>query len=265
MLRSLKDLEGYMVTASDGDIGSVADFLLDDERWVVRYLVVQTGGFLSLEGRQVLISPISFREADWSSRRFRLALTSEKVKSGPSVDVDNPVSRQYEQTYNGYYGYPRYWEYDGFWGMGAHPSALSTGMWNEASPARSNKPSGDAHLHSDKEIRGYHIQGSDEAIGHIRDCIVDDETWKVRYLVIDTSNWWLGKSVLLAPHWASRISWIERKVFVDLSRQKIKDSPEWKPGTGVNREYETRLYDYYGRPVELLPEGFPGSTKDERR
>jgi hypothetical protein len=68
MLRSLKDLERYTVSATDGDVGSVVDFLLDDERWIVRYLVVETGGFL--DGHRVLISPISFRSADWSTRSF---------------------------------------------------------------------------------------------------------------------------------------------------------------------------------------------------
>jgi hypothetical protein len=98
-------------------------------------------------------------------------------------------------------------------------------------------------------VRGYHIQGKDEAIGHIDDFIVDDETWEVRYLVIDTKNWWFGKKVLVSPHWANRISWLEKTVYVDMSRQAIKDCPEWNPDAGVNREYEARLYDYYGRPV----------------
>jgi hypothetical protein len=98
-------------------------------------------------------------------------------------------------------------------------------------------------------MRGYHIEGTDAAIGHVDDFIIDDETWAVRYLVIDTRNWWLDKKVLVAPHWTSRISWAEKKVFVDLSRQAIKNSPEWNPTAPINREYEARLYDYYGRPV----------------
>jgi len=113
MLRSLKELEHYAVSATDGDIGHVADFLLDDERWIVRYLVVETGGFFS--GRRVLISPISFRQVDWSLRGFHLALTRDRVKNSPSVDVDKPVSRQHELDYFGYYGYPRYWGYSGLW------------------------------------------------------------------------------------------------------------------------------------------------------
>jgi hypothetical protein len=104
-------------------------------------------------------------------------------------------------------------------------------------------------LRSEKEIRGYHIEGIDAAIGHVDDFIIDDETWEVRYLVVDTRNWWLDKKVLVAPQWTNRISWAEHKVFVDLSRQAIKASPEWIPTAPINREYEARLYDYYGRPV----------------
>ena len=81
MLRSLNDLEQYTVSATDGDIGSVVNFLLDDKRWTVRYLVVKAGGHFT--GRQVLISPISFREADWTTQRFHLALTQDKIKNSP--------------------------------------------------------------------------------------------------------------------------------------------------------------------------------------
>src|SRR5208283_3789493 len=129
MLRSLKDLENYKVSATDGDIGHVVNFLLDDERWVARYLVVETGG--SLGGRAVLISPISFRQADWSTRRFHLALTMEKIRNSPSVDVDKPVSRQHERDYYGYYGYPRYWDSTGSWGTGDFPRLLAGAGWNE--------------------------------------------------------------------------------------------------------------------------------------
>lgn len=108
--------------------------------------------------------------------------------------------------------------------------------------------SGDVHLRSDEEVRGYHVEGSDAAIGHIEDFIVDDETWEVRYLVVDTRNWWFGKKVLVMPQWASRISWTERKVYLDLSRQQIKDSPEWNAAAAIDRAYETRLHDYYRRP-----------------
>ena len=86
-------------------------------------------------------------------------------------------------------------------------------------------------------------------IGHVDDFIVDDETWAIRYLVIDTRRWWLDRKVLVAPHWAERISWDENKVCLNLPRQTIKHSPTWHADASVTREYEARLYDYYGRPA----------------
>jgi hypothetical protein len=246
MLRSLKDLERYNVSATDGDIGSVADFLLDDERWAIRYLVVKTGSFFN--ERRVLVSPIFFREVDWSATRFHVALTMDKVKNSPSVDTNKPVSRQNERDYYGYFGYPYYWGSSGMWGTGNFPGTLLAREWYNPSADCTDEP-GDAHLRSVQEVRGYHIQGSDESIGHVDDFIVDDLTWAIRYLVVDTSNWWVSKKVLIAPPWATRVSWGERNVYVDMPRQAIKDSPEWNAYAAVNREYETRLYDYYGRPV----------------
>lgn len=237
MLRSLKDLERYAVSATDGDVGSVANFLFDDEHWTVRYLVVETGKFFN--EHRVLITPASFRQIEWSNRHFHLALPKDKIKNSPSVDADKPVSRQHEQDMCRYYGY------DFYWGVGttsAHPDMLVAG-------ARDGSHSGDdVHLRSVREVRGYHIQGSDDAIGHVADFIVDDDTWEIRYLVVDTSNWWVSNEVLVAPRWANRISWLDKKVLVDLSRDTIKNCPRWDPTAPINREYETRLYDYYGRP-----------------
>ena len=256
MLRSLKDLERYTVSATDGDIGSVEDFFLDDEQWTIRYLVVDTVKFL--DGREVLISPISFRQAEWSTHRFHLALTMAAIENCPSVDMDKPVSRQHEQDFNQYYGYPPYWGYSGVWGVGSSPALLAI-RTGEVAAARatekSEERSYDVHLRSTNEVRGYDIQGTDEAIGHVEDFIVDDETWEVRYLVIDTSNWWFGKKVLVAPKWASRISWEEKVVHVEMSRESIKNSPVFDPSLVINREYETHLYAYFGRPAYWAPDG----------
>ena len=247
MLRSLKDLERYKVKATDGDIGHAENFLVDDERWVVRYLVVETKGFLN--GTQVLISPISISDAQWPAKIIQLALTKQKVIDSPGIDVDQPVSRQQEALQSRYYGYPAYWGYTGgLWGMGPYPSLLRTDSWRDTTPETDPQDFGDVHLRSAKEATGYLVEGNDGAIGHVADFIVDDETWAVRYLIVDTSNWWVGKKVALAPQWASRIDWDRRQVRVDMSRQAIKDSPTW-PGPGaVNREYEELLFAHYGLP-----------------
>jgi len=254
VLRSLKDLERYKASATDGDIGRVVSFLLDDERWIVRYLVVEPGSFL--DARQVLISPASFRKAEWPTRQFHLALTMEKVRNSPSIDVDKPVSRQHEGDFSRYYGFPYYWRAPGLWGWGSYPDSLAAAGSDETAAGHSEL-SGDVHLRSSRDVSRYQIQGTDGAIGHVDDFLVDDETWEVRYLVIDTSNWWFGRKVLVAPHWASRVSWEESKVYIDMSRQKIKNGPEWNSSSGIGLEYEARLADYYGRPVHRAGSAHP--------
>ena len=244
MLRSLNKLERYKVRATDGDLGSVVDFLLDDQRWTVRYLVVDTGGLFG--GRKVLISPISFRTVDYSAEKFHLALTVDKIKNSPSVDLDKPVSRQHERDYYGYYGYPNYWGYGGMWGTGYYPSAMSTPEYDRTGE-RPGEPDADAHLRSAKAVTGYHIEGTDGAIGHVSDFMLDDESWAVRYMVIDTSNWWVGKSVLIAPEWTSRISWLDQKVYVDMTRAAIKKSPEWGVNDPISRAYEETIARHYAR------------------
>lgn len=259
MQRSLKDLEGYAVSAVDGEIGRVVDFLLDDAHWAVRYLVVEPAE--SVHGHRVLISPIAFRDVTWETRRFHVALTIDQVRSSPALDTDKPVSRQHEREHNRYYGYPPYWNSGAIWGFGMYPSLLAGAGWTDAPVEQDEPATGDAHLRSASELRGYHVQGTDDAIGHVADFIADDTTWGIHYLVVDTSNWWFGKKVLVAPQWAHRVSWPTRNVYVDMTREAIKNSPEWDGAAGVNRQYEQRLYDYYGRPVYWGADGHPDEAQ----
>lgn len=245
MLRSLRTLEHYTVCATDGEVGKVVNFLFDDLRWSLRYLVVDTGGFLNRH--EVLISPISFSEVEWPAQRFHLALTKDKVRNSPSVDTQKPVSRQNEMALNDYYAYPNYWMYPDVWSTGAAPSLVAAERWNEPSSSDTVKFT-DVHLRSANEVRGYDIQATDDSIGHVDDFIVEDVDWDIRYLVIDTSNWWFGKQVLVAPQWANGISWEERKVHIGMPRQAIKDSPEWDPTAIISREYEAKLHEHYREP-----------------
>lgn len=251
MLRHVKDLEDYKITATDGDIGKVSDFYFDDEYWTIRYLVANTAGLWEPANR-VLVSPIAFREADFVTQRFHLNLTRDKVRNSPSVDLEKPVSRQYEREYFQYYNWPYYWGYGGIWGSGQLPGPLAVADgWREG---QEQEPVGDPHLRSVREVRGYHIKGLDAEIGHVEDFIVDDASWTIRYLVVNTSNWWVGKSVLLAPQWIEQISWPESLVHVKLPREIIRRSPEWKSDQPIDRDYEMRLYKHYGWPTYWLDE-----------
>jgi hypothetical protein len=250
MLQRLTQLRGFTASATDGDIGQVEDFLFDDERWTIRYLVVEMGGFL--ERRQVLVSPISFERADWAAQRFRLKLTKEQVLSSPSIDADKPVSRQHETEFSRYYGYPYYWGSSGVWGAGFFPGMLLPPP--QVDPVSGPSPTDerklldeDVHLRSAHHVRGYHIQARDDAIGHVEDFIIDDASWQIRYVIVDTRNWWFGKKVLLAPDLIDHVSWAESRVFANVTQHAIKSGPAWGPADRLDDDYEARLREHYAR------------------
>jgi hypothetical protein len=245
MLRSVKEIYNYVLEAEDGEIGRCKDFLFDGELWTIRYMVADTGKWLP--GRKVLISPISLGEPRWINRRFQVKLTKKQIENSPSLDSDAPVSRQFESKWFGYYGYPYYWGGAGVWGIADYPNPLFVQKELEAA-SEEISDAADSHLRSAIEVTGYHIQATDDEIGHVEDFILDDETWTIRYMVVDTRNWLPGRKVLVAPAWINSIDWSERKVGVALTRKQVKNSPEYDPSAPVNREHEARLYDFYGHP-----------------
>lgn len=105
----------------------------------------------------------------------------------------------------------------------------------------------DPHLRSSKTVAGYHVRGSDGDLGYIVDFIVDDETWTIRYLVIDIGSWWFGRKVLVAPGWAEEVSWSKNVLCLNLTMEVIQSGPTWSPTTPIDREYEEHLYEHYGR------------------
>jgi sporulation protein YlmC with PRC-barrel domain len=259
MLRSMKDLENYAIGATDGKIGQVKDFFFDDEGWVIRYLVVDTGSWLS--GRQVLISPISVHRPNWAERSLPVAITKEQVKNSPDIDADQPVTRQHETQYLAYYGYPSYWGGPGIWGEGMYPYAMLPGYAGfEGDPAerereeaayieaqRARHRNDDPHLRSCKAVIGYHIHATDGEIGHVEDLLVDEQTWAIRYIVVNTSNWWVGHKVLVAPQWNTGVHWSDKSVSVDLTRAAVKAAPAYESSAELNRKHESGLYAHYGR------------------
>lgn len=241
MLNTAKTLTGYTLHSLDGEIGKVEEFYFDDQHWTVRYLIADTSNWLT--GREVLISPYSLGEVNPGEQSITIKLTKKQIEGSPSLSSDKPVSRQFEMDYYGYYGMPMYWAGSYMWGAFPYIER-NPKRWDTASQPRK---SWDAHLRSTRDVHGHHIQAADGEIGHVGDFIIDDETWAIRYLVVDTQNWWPGKKVLVSPKWIERVSWEESKVFINLSRDSIKDAPEYTDESLLNREYETALHDYYDR------------------
>ncbi len=259
MLRSMNDLEDYTIRATDGTIGVVKDFYFDDQSWVIRYLVIDTGTWFS--SRKVLISPISIGHANWAEKELPVSISMAQVKSSPDIDTELPVSRQHEIQYYSHYGYPYYWGGIGLWGNGAYPGMLIAGnlalpvtianLETELAHARveaARHQDDDIHLRSCKAVVGYHIHASDGDIGHVQGMLVDEETWAVRYLIVDTSNWWIGHKVLIAPPWISEVSWTDEKVFVSLTRQAVKDAAPYDATVQLDREQEVMIHEHYGVP-----------------
>jgi len=111
-LRSTQAVSGYHIQAMDGEIGHIADFIIDDGAlegvpWEIRYLVVDTGNWLP--GKHVLVPPLWAESIDWNQRIVQVGLTREMVENSPSFDPQALVNRQYEEVFYDYYGRPRYW------------------------------------------------------------------------------------------------------------------------------------------------------------
>jgi hypothetical protein len=249
-LRRTKDLTGYTLGAIDTDIGSVQDFYFDDQRWTIRYIVVGTGIIFS--GRKVLISPLALRRPAWSPLHIYVNLTREQVQNSPGIELHQPVSRQQEMEHHKHYGLPYYWEGTSAWGIWPDPQALLSAQ--QARPnalritarGRANDVSDDSHLRSAHEVRGYHVKVADGEIGHVEDFLFDDETWEIRYVIVDTRNWWPGKKVLLRPLWINNLSWATQEFHIGMNREMIAESPAWDPDSPVSREYELHLHQHYG-------------------
>lgn len=262
MLRSMNDLKDYTIRATDGNIGHVKDFYFDDKTWVIRYLVVDTGSWLS--SRKVLISPIAIRIPNWRERVLPVSITKEQVRNSPDIDTEKPVSRQHEVEFLSHYNHPFYWGGVGLWGEEAYPGLMITGseglvMMSRVLPASvedmktldaesAECPHDDPGLHSCLEVTGYGIEATDGEIGHVTGFLVDEESWAIRYMIVETGNWWHGHQVLMAPEWIDSVSWLDAKVSVKLTRQTVQDAPLYDHAGELDREQEAAIYRHYGRP-----------------
>ncbi|MBD3379007.1 MAG: PRC-barrel domain containing protein [Candidatus Omnitrophica bacterium] len=240
-LRSVNEVIGYNINALDGEIGKITDLYFDDTQWIVQYFVVDTGSWLS--GRSVLISPVTVAgEPDWRKQEVSLLLNREMVEKSPDIDTEKPVSRQKELEIMKYYRWPVYWGEPFNGPVGDIPAEYYE---KQLIP---EEEEGQSHLRSVKEVEGYRIHARDGEIGHVKDFIAEDAQWNLRYLIADTGTWLPGRKVLIDPLWLESVDWSMKEVKVTLSREEIKNSPPYDPSEPINRDYEGKLYDYYGRP-----------------
>jgi len=246
MLRLGSSLKGYKIEATDGSIGTVADLLFDDTTWKLRWMVVDTGGWLG--GAKVLIHPSMIGVADSVDETLSVRLSKKQVENSPGRLQDRPVSQQSESDLYDYYGWDPSWS-----GSYFGPGAIMTSHLNGAANRRMETAllvtdDGDPHLRSINAVTGYHVHATDGAIGHVEDMLIDDQSWLINYLIIDTSNWWIGQHVLISPFAVKEINCSDSIVSLDIPGDRIRSSPPWTPVEPVDAPYQVQLHGYYNWP-----------------
>ncbi len=251
MLRKLSVLKGYQVNGKDNDFGKVKDLYFDQKEWILRYIVVDTGNWLIDE--KTLISTDSFANIDHVHEKIEVELTTEELERGPSLKKNKPVSKVMEERLTKHFNWPLYWT-----GYGTNqvvaPAAMQPGYVIRKNPLdfdyqpteqNTNEEIIKTNLRSFNEVTGYHIQANDGEIGHLENLFAEEESWIIRYLLIDTRNWLPGKDVVIAPEWIKNISWNKEKIIINKDQATIKNAPEYNPDIPIDRKYENEIYEHY--------------------
>lgn len=234
MLRRVSGLKGYQLQATDGWLGSVSDLLFDDVSWKTRWIVVDTGKWLS--GRRVLLHPSAIGKPNDPQKLLPVDLTKERVEASPEIYEDRPVSQQMQTNLSTYYGWEQSWP-------GQYPIGSDMGFRNNDFN-EGGMEGGDPHLRSVAAVTGYHIHAADGDIGHVESFLVDDEGWDILYLVIDTGNWWQGDHVLVSPAAVANIDWLDSKVHLRVTRQQWA-SPASQAAETLTETDRQNLYSHY--------------------
>lgn len=251
MKKNLKSLVGFDLKETNGDIGKIEEFYFDDLTWKIRYLIIKTGNWFT--GKKVLISPKSLQKPDMKEEEFSVNLTKEQIKNSPDIDTQKPVSRQEEEQLYDYYGWGPYWGDDpdehGAGIFGAMPSELYYNDAEESNPKiLIQEDDQDSHLRSTSAVTGYKIQATDGEIGEVEDYIIDDTSWTIKFLIVETGSWLDSRKILLSTQWIKKVNWDDSLIEVDVTKARVKNSPEFDINMVLDESYERSLYDYYGKP-----------------
>lgn len=242
MLERLDNFRGLTLHAEDGELGRVADFMFDDERWTLRYLVVRTSAWL---GRNVLISPISTGQPNWGNNTLGVRLTRDQIRRSPEVPFDQTLAHEAEEDYTAYYGYADYWGGPSTWGWAGFPGPLSGPPPAEHASTAATDRVKRGLVRSVRAFQGSHVHARDGEIGHVDDAFVEQESWRIKYLLVDTSNWIGGRHVIVPTDYITDMDWDRDHVDIDLTRDQITHAPPYDAARPIDRVVEQTFERYY--------------------
>ena len=224
MLRRLKQLYGNKLTATDGEIGVVKDLYFDERNWTVRYVVAETGTWLT--SRQVLLSPHAFADGQRSEKKLSVNLSRQQIAGSPALEWHQPVSRQFEEAYHRYYGWPNYWEDDclrnfpGLETIGQAPKVAP----KKTLPTGSPREMTGAHLRSTQAMKRYQLQAGGGIIGQVGDFLMESRSWMIQKLVAQIGYRFCDHEIELPTTAVERIGWDSSAVFTRLTRKQVEQS-----------------------------------------
>lgn len=249
MLHYASNIENYNLQATDGELGKVKNWYLDDLNWIIRYAAVDTRKWLP--GRKVLISPSAIQTIDADNEEVRVRHDKDTVRDSPPLDETESINNDHEISLNEYYGWAPYWHGTDLWGQTSQPmleefrggqTELTTDKIEEISRER------EYTLRETDDIKNnFTVFARKEQLGVVDDLLIDEENWKVRYLVIRVENEGEETHHLLSPDWISAADWQNSTLTFDISAEDIRKGPDYRNKPEISRQEEKEMYEHYYR------------------
>jgi hypothetical protein len=241
MLRPLEPIVGYDIDGIEETIGKVADFYFDDATWDIRYVVVDTGSWLI--DRKVILSPEAFDEPDWRSEKMPTSLSKKEIEESPGIDADKPVSREKEIDIFKFFRWAPYWNATN--ASGIYAAATTPPVVNESDSNTAENDEAKTNIRSFEEVRNYLAHTIKDDAGKVRDFIIDDNNWKIRFLVIDIGSLLKSREILVPVKFVTSIDWHKAAIELALDKATLEQVPEYDDNEMITNEYEERIKPFY--------------------
>ena len=226
MLIKAKQLIGCKVHATDGFIGEIKTLYFESSQWIVRYFALEGNA------RRFLIPATLFPMQNFSSSDLSLNLRKDQINNSPDIDLSQPLSRLSESTLASYYNIPSYWgpvtrEEEVLQVPSEGTMIISHVTGSDIAVGAAGEllvVEQAANLYSTDEIFGFEAQAIDGDIGPVEDVMIDDYSWEMRYLIVDSARLLPGRKVLLSPQWIDSVNETDRKIRVNVTKNTVKSS-----------------------------------------